>query len=62
MANSGPAAFTEKCLDAKAMNWYIQSTDAFFPKYKQVFIDKRDEDLFKQIDQAQGEKIVVVVN
>ena len=58
----GPVAFTEKCLDAKGLNWYIQSTDAFFPKFKRIFIDERDEDLFKQIDNAKGEKIVVLVN
>lgn len=62
LASAGPVAFTEKCLDAKAMNWYIQSTDVFFPKFKRIFIDERDEDLFKQIDKAQGETVVVIVN
>ncbi len=46
----GPTAFTEKCLDAKAMNWYIQSTDAYFPKFKKIFVDDKDEDLFRSID------------
>ena len=58
----GPAAFTEKCLDAYNMNWYIQSCDVFFPKMKKILIDERDDDLFKLIDGAKGEKIVVVVN
>ena len=29
------------------MNWYIQSTDIFFPKIKKIMIDERDEDLFR---------------
>lgn len=58
----GPAAYTEKCLDQYQMNWYIQAMDIFFPKYKEIFIDKRDEDLFKAIDKAEGERIVVLVN
>ena len=58
----GPSAFTEKCMDTHMMNWFIQSTDIFFPKFKEIFIDKRDEDLFSQIEKAEGDKIVVVVN
>ena len=42
----GPAAFTEKCLDASNMNWYIQSSDVFFPKMKKILVDERDDDLF----------------
>lgn len=58
----GPAAFTEKCLDASNMNWYVQSTDVFFPKLKKIFVDEKDEELFRQIDQVKGDKVVVVVN
>lgn len=58
----GPSAFTEKCLDASLMNWYIASADIFFPKAKKVMVDEKDEELFRQIDGAKGEKIVVVVN
>lgn len=36
--------------------------DIFFPKLKEVFVDKRDEDLFTQIDKSEHKKIVVVVN
>lgn len=46
----GPSAFSEKCLDANQMNWFIQSMDVFFPKLKAIFVDQRDEDLFKQIE------------
>lgn len=59
---SSPQSYTEKMLDANKMNWMIQSADIFFPKIKKIMVDERDEDLFKQIDTAQGEKIVVVVN
>ena len=44
------------------MNWYIQNVDIFFPSLKRIFVDRRDEDLFRQIDKCEGEKIVVVVN
>merc|ERR550537_38315 len=36
--------------------------DIFFPRYKSIFIDKRDNDLFKAIDKCPEKKIVVVVN
>ena len=62
IAMAGAKTFTEKCLDQHLINWYIQSTDIFFPKIKEIFIDKRDEDLFRLIDEADGEKLVVVVN
>lgn len=62
IAHAGPKTFTEKCLDQHLINWYIQTTDVFFPKIKEIFVDKRDEDLFKQIDQSEGQKVVVLVN
>jgi len=34
----------------------------FFPKLKNIFIDKRDEGLFKKIDRSPHKKIVVLVN
>jgi hypothetical protein len=54
LALVGPQAFSEKCLDAPQMNWFIQSADIFFPKFKKICVD--------EIDAAKGEKIVVVVN
>jgi len=62
MHNAEPSQFTEECLDPYQVNWFIQNADIFFPKLKNIFIDKRDQDLFKQIDKCKGEKIVVVVN
>jgi hypothetical protein len=43
-------AFSEKCLDNHMMNWYICNLDIFFPKLKMHFVDKKDRDLFMQID------------
>jgi len=60
--NSEPSQFAEKCLDTHLMNWYIQSMDIFFPKFKTIFVDKRDEDLFRQIDSSNHKRVVVVVN
>ena len=58
----GPAAFSEKCLDAPLMNWFIQSSDLYFPKMKKILIDEKDEELFRKIDGTKGEKVVVLVN
>lgn len=60
--NSEPSQFSEKCLDSYLINWYIQSMDLFFPKFKSIFIDKKDDDLFAKIDKCPEKKIVVVVN
>jgi len=62
IAMSGPKTFTETCLDQHLVNWYIQSTDIFFPKIKEIFVDKRDEDLFTQIDNIDSKRVVVLVN
>jgi hypothetical protein len=62
LANVGPAAFTEKCLDSHNMNWFIQSMDIFFPKFKEIFVDNRDVDLFRAVEKSKAERIVVVVN
>ena len=58
----GPQAFSEKCLDSSDTNWFVQSTDVFFPALKKICVDEKDEDLFRHIDGAEGEKIVVLVN
>jgi hypothetical protein len=42
----GAKTFTEKCVDQHLINWYTQHTDIFFPKVKEIFVDKRDEDIF----------------
>jgi pheromone shutdown protein TraB len=62
MNNSEPSQFTEKCLDQHLINWYIQNMDIFFPKFKSIFIDRRDEDIFRQIDSCKEQRVVAVVN
>lgn len=57
-----PAQFTEKCLDQEMVSWYIQCLDKLYPWFKRIVIDQKDEDLFAKIDQAEGKKIVAVVN
>ena len=44
------------------INWYIQSLDIFFPRFKQIFIDRREEDIFRRIDKCTEKKVVVVLN
>jgi len=34
IAEAGPKTFTEKCLDQHLLNWYIASSEIFFPKLK----------------------------
>ena len=62
LENSEADQFSEQCADPYVMNWYVQNMDIFFPRFKQIFVDKRDEDLFQAIDRCPERKIVVVVN
>lgn len=32
------------------MNWYVANLDIYFPKLKEIFVDKKDEDIFQLID------------
>jgi pheromone shutdown protein TraB len=54
--------FVEKALDQEMVAWYIQCLDKLYPWFKRIVIDQKDEDLFAKIDQAEGKKIVAVVN
>ena len=36
--------------------------EIFFPKFKDIFVDKRDNDLFVALDKSKSKKIVAVVN
>ena len=62
VAQAGPKTFTEKCLDNHLMNWYIASLDNFFPQIKRVFIDQKDQDLYRLIDRCEGKTVVAIVN
>lgn len=54
--------FTESCLDQYQMNWLIKDLELMFPATKRVFIDQKDEELFKKIDKCGAKKVVAVVN
>jgi hypothetical protein len=62
MHTTEPSQFAEKCLDPYLVNWFISDMSIFFPSFKRIFVDQRDEDLFKMIDKCPEKKIVVVVN
>jgi hypothetical protein len=62
MSFNGHSAFTEKCLDQYQVNWFVAATATFFPQFKKIFIDDKDEDLFNKLDNCKGDKIVIVVN
>lgn len=36
--------------------------EKYFPEVKRIFIDNKDAELFEAIDQAEGKRIVAVVN
>lgn len=36
--------------------------EIFFPKYKEILVDKRDEGIFQRIDRSDHKKIIVLVN
>lgn len=62
LAVTEPSQFAEKCLDQHKVNWYIQTMAIYFPKFKSIFVDKKDQDLFKMIDSCPSKRIVAVVN
>ena len=39
MQNSEPSQFSERCVDPYLLNWFIQSSDVFFPAIKRAAID-----------------------
>jgi len=59
---SEPHQYAEMNLDSYQINWYITATDLFFPRLKEIFVDKRDADLFAAIDKCPEKRIVAVVN
>ena len=59
---SGMKLFLEECCDQYMINFFIQSLALYFPALKKQIIDKRDQRLFRKIDQCGGKRIVAVVN
>jgi len=29
------------------MNWYVATTATYFPQFKKIFVDEKDEELFE---------------
>lgn len=62
MSENGVKAFIENVLDTYQMNWVIKDLELMFPAAKWVFIDQKDQELYRKIENAPGKRIVVVVN
>lgn len=62
ISNKGLRSFVESSLDAKQINWFISVVEILLPEIKRIFIDFKDEELFKQIAQNKGKRMVAVVN
>lgn len=58
----GVVSFIESSLDAKNINWVYKLMEIVAPEYKRIFVDKKDEELFKAIIANKGKKMVAVVN
>lgn len=58
----GMKSWIEGHMDQYMCNWFIKSTELFFPGFKNIMVDWKDEQLFKQIDRTEGKRIVVLVN
>lgn len=57
----GGEAFAES-MDKSRLSWLIKYFEKIAPKQKEIFIDKKDIDLFHSIYRSKGKKIVAVVN
>lgn len=58
----GIKKFNESCLDSKQMAFFVAILDKIYPEVKRILIDKRDEEIFKQILSNKGKRMVAVVN
>lgn len=62
ISENGIKAFVENVLDSYQMNWVIKDLELMFPSAKRVFVDLKDQELYRKIANAPGKKIVVLVN
>jgi hypothetical protein len=58
----GIKKFVEACCDTYTINWLVQSFGLLFPDVRRIFIEKKEEDIFKSILENKGKKTVVLVN
>lgn len=50
----GAKKFVESSCDQYTLNWMVQLTNIIFPDVKRVIVDKKDDDLFKEIIENKG--------
>lgn len=62
ISNKGFSSFCESSMDSKTMNWFIKTVEFLFPEIKRIFVDQKDEELFKKIIENKGKKMVAIVN
>lgn len=62
ISNSNLESFIESNADSKQVSWFIAVLEKIFPEVKRILVEKRDEDIFKQIIENKGKKNVVLVN
>jgi hypothetical protein len=62
ISNKGLRSYVESSLDAKQINWFIAVIEILIPEIKRIFVDYKDEELFKQIVENKGKRMVAVVN
>lgn len=62
VTNNGIKKYLESFMDSRQMAWLIGFTQQYFPEYKRIFVDRKDEDIFQQIIANKGKKMVAVVN
>lgn len=54
--------YVESRMDSFQINWFIQMLELLFPPVKRILVEKKDEDLFRQIMEHKGKRSVVLVN
>mmetsp|Transcript_8923 Transcript_8923/g.9272 ORF Transcript_8923/g.9272 Transcript_8923/m.9272 type:complete len:381 (-) Transcript_8923:118-1260(-) len=60
--NKGFKSFCESSMDSRTLNWYIKVLEIVAPEMKRIFVDQKDEELFKKIQDNHGKRMVAVVN
>lgn len=62
LQNSGFNDYVESYMDRYQVNWYTQTLAQMFPEYKRILIDRKEEELFRQIISNKSKRMVAVVN
>jgi len=54
--------FVEGACDQYTINWFIQTMEILFPEYKRIFIESKEQDMFRLLMEHKGKRMVAVVN